>query len=451
MAPSDTGGSAGGNRPAPQRRRSLRAVFAADIAGFSGRMSLNETNTVNALSEIRVVGRRELKKYDGWLFGMPGDGLFATFESAVNAVQCALEMQLDLNKRPHLKDTPLRIGIHLGEVIIEDDLPYGETLNIAARLESLADPGGILVSGTVMDAVSARVSATFEDRGVPILKNIPRRIPTFAVKPPPARSPTDQTRAGLSNLDRTTRLDRNALRQILDEHMGAGSPVAAPPLGDPPISAGETSAEQVPSAPSPTDFTPTSVLTGPLAEPAAGHAPTQPSGLDTTVPLPVADPPTSQQSDAAPEQPSNNPEASTPSAPPIDLAGPRPPTLSEKLAELPTPPAVIPEPSSQPAPPVQSFAPVISKPQLEKTLPPATPLPSAPAAGARTPPSVAFLDEITKALAVHVGPFSKLIVNRELKSNPNVFELISKLVEHIPNEDERLVFRVRASHINTKS
>ncbi|MGI9478054.1 MAG: hypothetical protein ACR2PI_15240, partial [Hyphomicrobiaceae bacterium] len=134
MAPSNSGGGQGSGGsgahrppPSPQRRRSLRAVFAADIAGFSGRMSLNETNTVNALSEIRVVGRRELEKHDGWLFGMPGDGLFATFESAVNAVQCALEIQLDLGNRPHLKETPLRIGIHLGEVIIEDDLPYGET------------------------------------------------------------------------------------------------------------------------------------------------------------------------------------------------------------------------------------------------------------------------------------------------------------------------------------
>lgn len=446
MAPSDTGGSAGSSRPASQRRRSLRAVFAADIAGFSGRMSLNETNTVNALSEIRVVGRRELDKYDGWLFGMPGDGLFATFESAVNAVQCALEMQLDLNNRPHLKETPLRIGIHLGEVIIEDDLPYGETLNIAARLESLADPGGILVSGTVMDAVSARVSATFEDRGVPILKNIPRRIPTFAVKQPPARSPTDQTQAGLSNLDRTTRLDRNALRKILDGHAGAGSPVAAPALGDPTISAAETPAEQTPCAPTP-------VPTGPLTEPTAGVAPTepQPSGLDATVPLPVTDSPPPELSDAAPNQPSDNPEVSTPSPPLIDPTEPRPPSLAEKLAELPTPAAAIPDPSSQPAPPVQSFAPVIAEPQLEKTLPPATPLPSAPGVGARTPPSAAFLDEITKALAVHVGPFSKLIVNRELKSSPNVFELISKLEEHIPNEDERLVFRVRASHINTKS
>ena len=113
-----TGGNAGSSAPKVQRRRSLRAVFAADIAGFSGRMSLNETSTVNALSEIRTIGRRALDAHDGWLFGMPGDGLFATFESAVSAVQCALDMQLDLEGRPHLQDTPLRIGIHLGEVII---------------------------------------------------------------------------------------------------------------------------------------------------------------------------------------------------------------------------------------------------------------------------------------------------------------------------------------------
>ncbi|MFT7578288.1 MAG: class 3 adenylate cyclase [Alphaproteobacteria bacterium] len=359
MSPSEDG-QADGN-PVRNRRRSLRAVFAADIVGFSGRMSLNETNTVNALSEIRVVGRRSLEKHNGWLFGMPGDGLFATFESAVSAVQCALEIQLDINNRAHLGDMPLRIGIHLGEVIIDDDLPYGETLNIAARLESLADPGGILVSGTVMDAVSARVSATFESRGVPILKNIPRRIPTFAVKQPPARSSIDERQVGLPNLDRTTRLDRNALKQLLGEQTAATQPKKAE----------------------------------------------SPSAI-----------PTSTSSDAA-DQPNS---------------------LVEKLAKLPIPP--VPETRDELTPDLP----------LEKSLrdPLAQPVPAEKPAIqiATNKPSKYFVDQITKALAVHLGPFSKLIVEREMKSNPDVFELISKLEEHVPNADERLVFRVRASHIN---
>lgn len=292
-------------------RRRLRAVFAADIAGFSGRMSLNETSTVNLLNEIRIVGRRALKTYDGWLFGMAGDGLFATFESAVNAVQCALEVQAELATREDLKDMPLRIGIHLGEVLIDDDLPYGETLNIAARLEALADPGGILVSGTVMDAVSSRISATFADRGVPHLKNIPRRIATFAVTPPPARSSADETRVGFSSLDRTTRLDRNALREIILE----------------------------------------------------------------------------QSQDRA----------------------------SEPFEE----------------------------PNVEQI--------SVDAIAAQTAawtPGHDFIDDMTRALAVYVGPLAKVIMARELKTCQTSFDLITALEAHVPTEEERLAFRVRASHVN---
>lgn len=385
-----------------QRRRSLRAVFAADIAGFSGRMSLNETSTVNALSEIRLVGRRVLEKHHGWLFGMPGDGLFATFESAVSAVQCALEMQSDLGSRPHLRETPLRIGIHLGEVIIDDELPYGETLNIAARLESLADPGGILVSGTVMDAVSSRISATFQDRGVPALKNIPRRIPTFAVQPPPARSPMDQTQIGQSSLDRTTRLDRNALRKILDGH-----------------SLGQSGATAEEAQPRPAE--------------------TESQSSESTVPVDAGSLPAQE---IAPEvEPAE--ERSQPELRPLSLA--------EKLARLPQPPAPAQHPIEAAPAAKEPFEPKIAEPQLEKTLPQVSPQSqlSDSAAGESSRPTAAFLDEITKALAVHVGPFSKMIVEREMKANPSVFELISKLEDHIPNHDERLVFRVSASHINT--
>ncbi|MEM6496345.1 MAG: adenylate/guanylate cyclase domain-containing protein, partial [Pseudomonadota bacterium] len=220
MTESDQASGGDGGTRAPQTRthkRILRAVFAADIAGFSSKMSLNETSAVSSLSEIRAIGLKELETYNGWLFGMPGDGFFALFESAVGAVQCGLEIQRVLSGRTHLSDMPLRIGIHLGEVLIDKGLPYGETLNIAARLESLCKPGEMLVSGPVMDAVSARVSATFEERGVPRLKNIPRRVSTFAVKQPPARTPTDTREVAGSSLDRTTRLDREALRRILDE------------------------------------------------------------------------------------------------------------------------------------------------------------------------------------------------------------------------------------------
>ena len=151
--------------PVPRRRRGLRAILAADVAGFSGRMSVSETGTVASLSEVRKVALRQIRDYGGWLFGMPGDGLFVLFESAVDAMRCALDIQQELAANENLGGMRLRIGVHLGEVLFDDELPYGEALNIAARLEALADPGGILVSATVFDAVSARVSARFEERG----------------------------------------------------------------------------------------------------------------------------------------------------------------------------------------------------------------------------------------------------------------------------------------------
>ncbi|HEY7646069.1 MAG TPA: hypothetical protein VH858_13595, partial [Hyphomicrobiales bacterium] len=80
-------------------RRSLRAVFAADITGFSGVMSANETGAIGTLNEIRAIAIQQLQAHDGWLFGMPGDGIFALFESAVNAVRCALETQHQLALR----------------------------------------------------------------------------------------------------------------------------------------------------------------------------------------------------------------------------------------------------------------------------------------------------------------------------------------------------------------
>ncbi len=181
----------------PQRRR-LRAVFAADIANFSGRVSVSETRAFSYVSTILDIGREELDRFSGHLLGIPGDGLFALFESASDAVQCALNVQARLADVPDLGGMKLRIGIHVGDVLFENNTPFGEALAIGARLESLADPGGILISGTVFEIVSSRISASFEPRGTPTLKNIPRRIPTYAVRPSHI-APTDLA----SPLDRT--------------------------------------------------------------------------------------------------------------------------------------------------------------------------------------------------------------------------------------------------------
>jgi class 3 adenylate cyclase len=166
---------------ANKRRRRLRAVFAADVANFGNLVSADETKTLDALWNTRRIATEELTSTGGWLFGMPGDGLFALFESAVDAVRCALRTQLRLSALPNSRALTLRIGVHLGEVLFQDGLPFGETLVIAARLESLAKPGGVLVSSTVKEAVEARISARFSDYAVRELKHIPRPIATFSV------------------------------------------------------------------------------------------------------------------------------------------------------------------------------------------------------------------------------------------------------------------------------
>jgi class 3 adenylate cyclase len=163
------------------RRRRLRAVYAADVANFGGYVSADETRTLEDLWQVRRIANEALHANGGWLFGMPGDGIFALFESAIDAVRCALVTQHRLALAADVS-LRLRIGIHLGEVLFKEDQPFGESLVVAARLESLAEPGGILVSSAVVDAVAPRIPATFEKCGLQHLKHLPRCVATFRVK-----------------------------------------------------------------------------------------------------------------------------------------------------------------------------------------------------------------------------------------------------------------------------
>lgn len=379
MASSDTGSIEQGHGQGQMQktsRRSLRAVFAADITGFSGQMSANETGAVNSLNEVRVIVIQQLQAHDGWLFGMPGDGVFALFESAVNAVRCALETQHQLALRGEAENMRLRIGIHLGDVLFESDLPYGEALTIAARLEALADPGGILVSGAVMDAVSARISATFDERGVPRLKNIPRRIVTFAVKPPPERTKADKTRVGMSILDRTTQFDLDTLRQVRDQQF----------------------VEQM----------------GDVKQPQTADGSINP-------------PPQAEDLVGAQSQP--NSSAKTGIAP----AAVQPPKDTGKLAgyELPERQpgqTATPSGSSASVPEADSKSGVLTEPAKHR-------------------PSAECIESLTAALAVHLGPFAKVLVNRCLKDASSTEQLVSLLEEQIQSNEERFLFRIRASHI----
>jgi TolB-like protein/class 3 adenylate cyclase len=164
----------------PLQRR-LAAILAADVVGFSALMERDEEGTYARIGALR----REiidpcLSEHFGRLIKTTGDGFLAEFASPIAALRCALAIQGNLADDPDA--LRLRIGLNLGDVIIEEggDV-YGEGVNVAARLEALADPGGILISGKIHDEVEGKVEANFEDRGEQQVKNITRLVRVHAV------------------------------------------------------------------------------------------------------------------------------------------------------------------------------------------------------------------------------------------------------------------------------
>jgi adenylate cyclase len=163
--------------------RRLAAILAADVAGFSALMERDEEGTYSRIGSLRQeVIEPRLSEHQGRLIKTTGDGFLAEFASPIAALRCALAIQSAQLDDPNA--LRLRIGLNLGDVIIEDggDV-YGEGVNVAARLEGLADPGGILISGKIHNEVEGKVEAAFEDRGEQPLKNITRPVRVYAVRP----------------------------------------------------------------------------------------------------------------------------------------------------------------------------------------------------------------------------------------------------------------------------
>ncbi|MDR6860144.1 AAA family ATPase [Variovorax guangxiensis] len=167
-------------------RHRLTAILAADAAGFSRLMAVDESATVAALDAARAVFRKQIEDHQGRVVDMAGDSVLAVFETAAGAVVAALAIQQSLRiaseAAPLDRRMRFRIGVHLGDVVEKDDgTVYGDGVNVAARLEGLAEPGGITVSDAVRGVVSGRVHATFIDRGEQHLKNIFTPIHAFAI------------------------------------------------------------------------------------------------------------------------------------------------------------------------------------------------------------------------------------------------------------------------------
>ncbi len=140
-------------------KRKLTAVFSADVVGYSRLMGEDESATVKTLETYKGVMFSLIKQHRGRVVDSPGDNLLAEFGSVVDAVQCAVAVQKELQARnaglPENRRMQFRIGINLGDVIEEQDRIYGDGVNIAARLEALADPGGICVSKTAFDHIES--------------------------------------------------------------------------------------------------------------------------------------------------------------------------------------------------------------------------------------------------------------------------------------------------------
>ncbi len=162
--------------------RKLTTILAADAAGYSRAMAADEVGALAALQAARDVFAKIIGRHQGRIFNTAGDGLVAEFASVVEAVQCAIEVQGELG-RVDGNPEPLRfrIGVHLGDVMVDGDDLLGEGVNLAARLQTMAEPGGVLISQQVYDQVHSKLSVGFEYLGEKRPKNLAEDVAVYRV------------------------------------------------------------------------------------------------------------------------------------------------------------------------------------------------------------------------------------------------------------------------------
>jgi adenylate cyclase len=179
--------------PVQPVERKLAAIFAADIAGYSRLMARDEVGTLARLKACRAIVDELIASHRGRIFNTVGDSVVADFASAVDAVQCAVAVQAAIatENAGRTTDEPMqfRIGVHVGDVMVDGENLLGDGVNIAARVESLAEPGAIYVSAVVRDQVGNRLPLVFDDLGDQQVKNITPAIRVYRVQ---AQAPADQ-------------------------------------------------------------------------------------------------------------------------------------------------------------------------------------------------------------------------------------------------------------------
>ena len=165
--------------------RKLSAILSADVVGFSRLMEADENATIRMLDTYRLVIDELIENHRGRVFGSAGDSVIAEFASPVEAVGCAANIQRELEQRnadlPEDRRMQLRIGVNLGDVVVKGGDLLGDGVNVAARLQALADPGGIYLSGTVFDQVDGKLDLTFSDLGAQEVKNIAKPVRIYQV------------------------------------------------------------------------------------------------------------------------------------------------------------------------------------------------------------------------------------------------------------------------------
>ena len=166
-------------------KRKLSAILSADVAGYSRLMGQDDEATVLTLTAHRDMISTIIKQFQGRVVDSPGDNLLAEFESVLQSVECAVEIQRKLAEKnatlPQERQMLYRIGVNLGDIIMEGDRIYGDGVNITARLESMAEPGGICISGLVYTQVKNKLKLKYEFLGKRTVKNINEPIPVYRV------------------------------------------------------------------------------------------------------------------------------------------------------------------------------------------------------------------------------------------------------------------------------
>jgi adenylate cyclase len=184
--------------------RKLAAILSADVVGYARLMAEDEAATIRTLTDYREEIARLVRQHRGRVVDSPGDNVLADFPTALEAVRAAVEIQRVIGVRnaelPSGRRMEFRIGVHLGDVAVEGERIYGDGVNIAARLESLAEPGGICLSGTIHDQVQRKLDLSYEDLGKQNLKNLPDPVQAYRIRLEPEAGLPSQSLPGMDEL-----------------------------------------------------------------------------------------------------------------------------------------------------------------------------------------------------------------------------------------------------------